>query len=83
MGDSSVCVIAERGGNPLLVNDHLNRCGLGLAVMDQGLLLNMRTSGQSYSHTALPNVMSQGVVNLPSTEAVRALWHVEHELRCG
>ena len=72
MGASSVCVIEERGSSPLLVNNHLNMCGLGLAVM-KGLLLNIRTCGHSDYHGARVNVMSQGVVTWPSTKAVRAL----------
>ena len=76
-------VIAECGGSPLLVNDHLNGYGLGLAVMKQGLLLNMRISGQLESHRALANVTTQGVFTWPSAKAVRALCHDERELRCG
>ena len=45
-GARSVLVIAECDDNPLLVNNYLNRCGLGLAVME-GLLLNMRTCGNT------------------------------------
>jgi hypothetical protein len=82
-GASSVRVIAECGSSPLLVNDHLNGCGLGLAVTEQVLLLNMRASGQSDSHGALHNVMSQGVVTWASAEAVRALGHGEREVWCG
>ena len=73
MGTSSVRAIVKCGSNPLLVNDHLNGCRLGLAVTEQLLLLNMRVSDQSDSHGALHNVMSQGAVTWPSAEAVRAL----------
>jgi hypothetical protein len=82
-GASSVRVIAERGSSPLLVNGHLNGCGLGLAVAEQVLLLDMRASGQSDSHGALHNVTSQGVVTWQSAEAVRALGHGEREVWCG
>ena len=62
MGASSVCVIVECGGSLLLVNSYLNGCGVGLAVIEQGLLLNMRTCRHADSHEALVNMMSQGVV---------------------
>ena len=57
-GASSVCIIAECGGSPLLVDDHLNGCGLGLAVMEQSRLLNMRTCSQADFHRALADTMS-------------------------
>ena len=44
MGDSRVGVITECDGNPLLVKDYLNRCGLGLVVVE-GLLLDIRHKG--------------------------------------
>ena len=83
MGASSEHVIAKCGDSPLLVNDHLNGYGLGLAVTGQGLLLNMKACSQADSHGALSKVTIQGVFMWPGTEAVRALWHGECELRCG
>ena len=83
MGASSVCVIAECGGSPLLVGNHLNGCGLGLAVMEQGLFLNMRTCRQADSHVALVNVASQRVVTWPSTKTVSVLCHGERKLWSG
>ena len=80
-GASRVCIIGECDGSPLLVNNNLNRCGLGLVAME-GLLLNMRTCGQADSHGARHDVTSQGVFTWPSTKAVRALRHGESELRC-
>ena len=74
--------IAECGGSPLLANDHLSRCGFGLAEME-GLIFNMGTYSQSNSHAALPNAMRQGVVTWPSTKVETALWHGERVLRCG
>ena len=49
VGASSVRVIAESDGSPLLVNTNLNRCGLGLAALE-GLLLNIRTCGPMDYH---------------------------------
>ena len=82
-GASSVRVIVECDGSPLLVNNHLNGCGLGLAVMEQGLFLNMRTCRQADSHGALVNVASQGVVTWPSTKTVSVLCHGERKLWSG
>ena len=57
-GASSMRVIAECGCSPLLVNGHLNGCGLGLVVTEQDLLLTMRTCRQADYHGALADVVS-------------------------
>ena len=71
-GASSVRVIAECCGSSLLVNGHLDRCGLGRAAMED-LRRNMRIFGQSEFHGTLANVSSQGAFTWPSVKVVRAL----------
>ena len=61
-GADSVRVIAECDSSPMLVDNHLNGYGLGLTVIEQDPLCNIRISGQSDSHAARHNMTSQGVV---------------------
>ena len=79
---SSVHAIVECGGNLLLVNDYLNRCELGLAVME-GLLLNRRPVKVLYigplyfKHfflTIVAYIWHSGMKSAESTTAIKSPW---------